>query len=112
MLRIKNLLAYLLLVSGVSAFVFFELRPSLKTPDIYFDESYIGCDVLRIIHNIHKPRDIHLFGRHLLVNVDDKHGALDCYFMLPFIMIGGPTVAAERSAAVLFGVITVVLTFF
>ena len=102
-----------LLIFSVGWFLFFELRPSLSTPGFTSAEALATLPALFLKHNVATNGDFYLFGRHLvLCNADWKHGAIESYFMLPFILCKGTTIEAARIVAVLFGVAIIILTFF
>ena len=100
------------LIIAISLFLFFELSPSLVSPDIAADEATIACRALMIKNNVHTPGDFNFLGRHfVLSNLDQKHGAIEAYFIFPFVRMMGATLQAVRIPYVIFGVLILFLTF-
>jgi len=110
----KKFFIPILLISAIVIFIFFETNPSINIPDISVDEANVGCIVLHIIDN--KPitwdkGDLIFCGRHLPLISDPRHGALECYILLPFILLCGIKLEALRIAPVIFGAITIILVY-
>jgi len=108
---VRNIFITSLLIPGVILFIFFEISPSLRTPIVQGDEAGTGIVTLFLMNNIPDGTGVVFFGRYFPLSYVPRHGALESYMLLPFLLLGGVTPEALRIGPLLFGVITIVFTY-
>ncbi len=87
----------------------------LNLPGLHYDEAFEAVPAVQLLR--HQPvqafRDsaITLFGAQFPLTTQDYIGALNIYFSLPFLALGGFTVTALRAYAVTIGLITLLLAY-
>ena len=107
----KIFLIYFLLFLSIVFFSYNELTPSLKTPEVWWDEALIGTMTIELVNNLHTGYCFDFLGRHFPLGSGLQHGALECYILAPFILLGGTTTEALRIGPILFGVAEIILTY-
>ena len=100
-----------LLIIAVFLFIYFESNPSLRIPIIQGEEANSGRLALIVMNDLPDSSEVVFLGRHFPLCIDPKHGALECYILLPFLLLGGATPEALRIGPLLFGAMTILFTF-
>lgn len=113
MLKTIKTIYHILLVLTVILFLFFELKPSIKIPDINGDEALVACTTLLLKNNIHSDGDFDFFGRHLPLTIYTRiyRGALESYLLLPFVLFKGITLEAIRIGPIFFGILIILMAY-
>ncbi len=97
----------------VAAIFLFAALYQLNLPGIHYDEAFEAVPAVQLLR--HQPvqafRDstVTLFGTQFPLTTQDYIGALNTYFSLPFLWLGGINVTALRLYAVAIGLITLLL---
>jgi len=107
----KKFSIYFLLFLSIGLFLYFELIPSLKIPEVRWDEAMFGSLALKLVNNLHTSYCFDFFGRHFLLAGSIQHGALECYILAPFLLLGGASAEALRIGPMVFGAAEIILTY-
>ena len=104
----------LIILLSVSFWFIFILFLAIKAPVSWGDEALHGEIIKRLFSNqpVYPPFDITLFGRHLPLTTDMKHGVVEIYLLAPFMYLGGMTIEALRSGYIFWVVITLLITYY
>ncbi len=110
-ISMKKNCAYIFISVILIGYLFFQFKPSVKVPEIQQDEAMLASYALCLIENVPVPADITLGGRHILLGRYGRHGAVEDYSLLPFILVMGNTLKAVRTCTVLFGFFAILFTY-
>ena len=112
----KNTAIAILMCVVISLFLFFELKPSLETPDISADEGLSYSTTVFLMNNVSENpfhwKEVVFFGRHYpLTSNGWNHGALESYLIFPAVKIFGIHLWSLRIIPIFFGVLIIILTY-
>ncbi|MEE8425096.1 MAG: glycosyltransferase family 39 protein [Elusimicrobiota bacterium] len=92
-------------------YLFFAL-PRLRYPGLFFDEVTVALPALDLLAPSARPGFyLNLAGLHLPLAIHPYHGAMDAYFIAPFIFLWGTVPEALRLYGAFFGGATIILMY-